>query len=1387
MPGTPSAGERIGFRPSSLLQRAAVALGLLALALPATADIIPPDRLTTWNPGLNAVGGIPFRTTIYRTISPSGGDDTAAVQTALDNCPANQVVKLGPGTFRISGSGLEIRRSNVVLRGSGPTRTRLVKAAGTNFPVIIIGQRWYKWAQQTAFTSDAVKETNTVTLASNPGLSVGELVHVDETYDSSLVYYNPATQNGDYQGWGEGRLGPQAQSRPLGQAMEIASINGNVVTFTTNFHISFRTSHAAHLARISNGSAVVPAVKWSGIEDLYVSQGEGDGNIIVFASAYCWVRNLESDASNGSSVAFDGTFRCELRDSFVHSTVNPNPGGGGYGIVVDSYAADNLIENNISSNFNKVMVMRSSGGGNVIGYNYMDDAYGAGYATIVEVGLNASHMAGCHYELFEGNQAFNYDSDSYWGSQLYMTVFRNHLTTLRRSLPGVVVPLTDAHNRRGVGLTINQWWHSFVGNVIGYPSGYLQDPSPFSPLIQGAIFKYEWLGGRFGDDGGYTPIWQLGYDGSNWLTTQDTLVQQRTLRDGNYDFFTNAVRWHGIGGTGTGTVPSPIPTIRASLYLTGKPAFFGSNPWPWVDPLGTTKLYSLPARSRFDAGTPNLDTTLTVAKAGAGSGTVTSSPAGINCGASCSASYTAGTVVTLTAAPAAGSTFSGWGGVCSGTGSCQVTIDGATYATATFDSGAVNYTLTVAKAGPGSGTVNSSPAGVNCGATCSASYAADTLVTLTAAPAAGSTFSGWSGACSGTGACQVTMSAAMSVTASFTFDPLLTVAKSGTGLGTVTSSPAGIDCGATCSAGYATGAVVTLTAAPSAESAFSGWTGACSGTGSCVVTMSAALSVKANFTLSPVPYMLTAAKTGAGSGTLTSSPPAINCGAMCSASYTAGTVVTLAAAPAASSTFAGWSGACSGTGSCVVTMSAARSVTANFALSPVSYVLTAAKSGTGSGTVTSSPAAIDCGATCSASYTAGTVVTLAAAPAAGSAFAGWSGACSGTGSCVVTMSAARSVTATFGPVYSLTVAKAGTGGGKVVSAPAGVYCGSVCSANYVAGTVVTLAATPAAGSTFAGWSGACSGTGSCALTIGGTQSVTATFTALYRLTVTKAGIGGGTVTSSPAGINCGAACGGRYTSGTLVTLDAAPAAGSTFTGWTGACSGTGSCPLTMSAAASVTATFDAPTRFGLVAAWSFDDGAGTTARDSSPNGNTGTLLNGPTWTTGRYGGALLFNGANTLVRVNDSNSLDLTTAATFEAWVYPTVAATVGWRTILQKEVDAYFFTASGGDSGDKPASGGTLDGYCCSFVVSPSALAANTWTHLAATYDGWRLRLYVNGVLVRILVATGSFQVNANPLWIGGNAFYGEYFTGKLDELRIYNRALTQAEIQQDLVTPLP
>jgi len=223
------------------------------------------------------------------------------------------------------------------------------------------------------------------------------------------------------------------------------------------------------------------------------------------------------------------------------------------------------------------------------------------------------------------------------------------------------------------------------------------------------------------------------------------------------------------------------------------------------------------------------------------------------------------------------------------------------------------------------------------------------------------------------------------------------------------------------------------------------------------------------------------------------------------------------------------------------------------------YTLTVAKSGNGA--VTSTPAGINCGTDCSEPYASGASVSLKATPASGSVFSGWSGACTGTATtCTVAMSAAKSVTATFkaqtASTYTLTVVKSGNG--AVTSTPAGINCGTDCSEPYASGASVSLKATPASGSVFSGWSGACTGTATtCTVAMSAAKSVTATFKAqtasTYTLTVVKSG--NGTVTSTPAGINCGTVCSYNFASGTSVTLRAVPAAGYTFGGSSSSCTG----------------------------------------------------------------------------------------------------------------------------------------------------------------------------------------------------------------------------------------
>jgi hypothetical protein len=208
---------------------------------------------------------------------------------------------------------------------------------------------------------------------------------------------------------------------------------------------------------------------------------------------------------------------------------------------------------------------------------------------------------------------------------------------------------------------------------------------------------------------------------------------------------------------------------------------------------------------------------------------------------------------------------------------------------------------------------------------------------------------------------------------------------------------------------------------------------------------------------------------------------------------------------------------------------------------------------------------------------------------------------------------------------------------------------------------------------------------------------------------------------------------------------------------------------------------------GLVASYNFNAGTGTTLADNSGNNNNGTLTNGPTWTTsGKYGPALAFDGVNDKVVVPDADSLDLTTKLTLEAWVYPTGTMS-GWDTILMKEQPSSNLLYVLYANGDANLPNAWLWLGSEQGIQGTTTLPLNTWSHLALTYDGATLRLYVNGQLVQSRSQTGSLPSTSGVLSIGNNSIWpDEAFFGRIDEIRIYNRALTQQEIQTDMTAPI-
>lgn len=410
--------------------------------------------------------------------------------------------------------------------------------------------------------------------------------------------------------------------------------------------------------------------------------------------------------------------------------------------------------------------------------------------------------------------------------------------------------------------------------------------------------------------------------------------------------------------------------------------------------------------------------TFAVSVSVSGNGLVNDNSNTINCGAVCDVLFTAGSAVTLTAIPSSDSGFTGWsGGVCTGTGPCQISVDAAINVVATFTLNPPTPTPIMAESPPlqsyslsikeiGNGLVVDSSGAINCGSVCSASFESGTVVTLTATPAGGSIFAGWSGGwCSGIETCTVTLSTAKAVTALFLDSEYpLNIANAGGGV--VSSSPAGINCGSTCSTIFPVGTFVTLTAVPSASNQFYGWSGGwCSGLGQCMVTINQATTVFAVFQNALTIY-------NSGGGTVISSPSGIDCGSSCVAKFNAGTTVTLTAIPDSNATFTAWGGGwCGGNETCNITLEVSKMVWAYFRLPSYPLVVSI----TGNGTI-SDGAGFSCSTACSQTYATDTVITLSATPAPGGTFLGWGGGwCSGTDLCIIQINQVSHVFPVFSP------------------------------------------------------------------------------------------------------------------------------------------------------------------------------------------------------------------------------------------------------------------------------------------------------------------------------------------------------------------------------------
>jgi hypothetical protein len=582
-------------------------------------------------------------------LTPSGtSDDSAQINNEISQCAAGTVVQLGAGTFLMGQGDYVAINKGVVLRGAGAGTSilknpRNVFATSSNqapadpTPIVILGAgRWvnpdgdarcdgltaYQTQYMQLLSADGAQGSSSVTVANGSIFSAGQMVLLDETsgaswqpdvaqistsiwaspdYAVTWQLHNPASEIDDpiesgvtpstannYSGSGTGSDAAcwfSRQDRPQNEIKQIASVSGNTITFTSPVNKAYRTSHHAELTTYTGSNA---PVENAGLEDVTVVGG-GDGAVRFESTIYSWAKNIEVTEWYDEGVAIENSFRDELRDSYIHDAAWAEPGGAGYAISLAEGSSEALIENNIVRVTNKVMVARSSGAGSVVGYNYMDDGYIATDEGWIEIGLNASHMVGSHMVLFEGNQSFNIDSDDTHGNSTYIVYFRNYVTTVRSTFQSdyTADTINDVSNipgnpngpKRAAGAMTYSYSMTYVGNVLGQPGLTTAANGYTDNMLNSTTWG--------------PSIWMLGWNDVSPYT-EDPNVAATAIRDGNWDSFLSQQTW-------LTSSSAPLPN---SLYLSCKPAFMGSNTWPWVDPTtGTT--YTLPAKVRYASSTPN--------------------------------------------------------------------------------------------------------------------------------------------------------------------------------------------------------------------------------------------------------------------------------------------------------------------------------------------------------------------------------------------------------------------------------------------------------------------------------------------------------------------------------------------------------------------------------------------------------------------------------------------------------------------------------------------------------------------------------------------------------------------------------------------------------------
>jgi hypothetical protein len=520
------------------------------------------------------VGGIPARTTNCASLTSSA--TVTQINSALASCTSGETVYLAAGTYSIAGT-INVP-SNVTLRGAGANLT-VLNATGTNGgDVVSLGSGSVSY-NPVRITGGAGAGSTSIVLASASGVSAGSYLAIAETNNSSFVSVSGSEGSCT---WCDGWTSTGSLAR--GQIVAVTGVSGNTVTIAPGLYGAY-----------TNAPIAVPfsmSASYAGVENLQVyANNTGYGaNFGLSACAYCWVKGVESNYTDGNHVSVYWGYRDEIRDSYFSNSFLHTPGTYDSDIQIALKTSATLVENNIIERTHESIMFEWGAAGNVASYNYTMGEFDSGAPSFVIGGIDF-HGAHPQFNLLEGNVATVIEPDSIWGTSSHTTAYRNWVVgTNRICSPSSGRGTVNCSGTNGVygfqaaramDISYLATRNNFVGNVVG--SSQAQSMLAYGTAAMTKTASVEYPASRSYDTVAYG--WSFGYgeasdDGSGTGCSGGTApchlasTSSTDLLHGNYSNISGTTTW----ATGV------TQTLPASFYLSSKPSWWGSMAYPATGP-----------------------------------------------------------------------------------------------------------------------------------------------------------------------------------------------------------------------------------------------------------------------------------------------------------------------------------------------------------------------------------------------------------------------------------------------------------------------------------------------------------------------------------------------------------------------------------------------------------------------------------------------------------------------------------------------------------------------------------------------------------------------------------------------------------------------------------